>query len=206
MAGRLRPQGRLVLDVYHRGFFERHSGERSLERAGGSMRERSDLRGNRLRVWLDDRDVFDWRLFTPQELVAEAQEAGLESRVACTTWDESRPPSPKEARMQLVFERVHQQERPSGFREAPDWYDSSLHTREGCMARRTIHIPGGTEELVQELALEGESFSATATRLIEAGAKALSRGRKPSYVATGDGPDDLGRRAEMYLRDTVTSE
>jgi len=74
------------------------------------------------------------------------------------------------------------------------------------MACRTIHIPGGTEELVQELAREGESFSATATRLIEAGAKALSRGRKPSYVATGDGPDDLGRRAEMYLRDTVTSE
>jgi len=74
------------------------------------------------------------------------------------------------------------------------------------VARRTIHIPGGTDALVRELALEGESFSATATRLIEAGAKALSGGRKPSYVATGDGPDDLGRRAEIYLRDPVTSE
>jgi len=130
IAGRLRPKGRLILDIYHRGFFERHSGERTLEIAGKAVRERSELRGKRLRVWLDNQDVFDWRLFTPQELVAEGQEAGLESLVVCTTWDESRPPSPEQARMQLVFERVHQQERPSGFREA-DWYDSSLHTRKG---------------------------------------------------------------------------
>lgn len=105
MAGRLRLHGRLVLDVYHRGFFERHSGERALKISGKVVRARSELRGNRLRVCLDNQDVFDWRLFTPQELVAEAQEAGLESRVACTTWDESRPPSPEQARMQLVFKR-----------------------------------------------------------------------------------------------------
>jgi hypothetical protein len=74
------------------------------------------------------------------------------------------------------------------------------------MARRTIHIPEGTEALVRELALDGESFSATVTRLIEAGAKALKRGRVPSYIASGDGPDDLGRKAESYLRELVTSD
>ncbi len=74
------------------------------------------------------------------------------------------------------------------------------------MARRTIHIPEGTEALVRELASEGESFSATVARLIEAGAKALKRGRVPSYVGVGEGPDDLGRKAESYLRELVTSD
>jgi hypothetical protein len=74
------------------------------------------------------------------------------------------------------------------------------------MARRTIHIPDGTEALVRELAREGESFSATVTRLIEAGARTLKRGRVPSYVATGDGPEDLGRKAETYFRELVSSD
>lgn len=74
------------------------------------------------------------------------------------------------------------------------------------MARRTIHIPEGTEALVRDLAREGESFSATVTRLIEAGATALKRGRVPSYVASGDGPDDLGGKAETYLRELVSGD
>jgi hypothetical protein len=74
------------------------------------------------------------------------------------------------------------------------------------MARRTIHIPEATEALVRELALKGESFSATVTRLVEEGAKALKGGGVPTYVASGDGPEDLGRRAETYLRDLVPSD
>ena len=74
------------------------------------------------------------------------------------------------------------------------------------MGRRTIYIPEGTEALVRGLAREGESFSATVTRLIEAGAKALDQGHVPIYVATGDGPDDLGRKAEAYLRELVSGE
>lgn len=74
------------------------------------------------------------------------------------------------------------------------------------MARRTIHIPEGTDALVRDLAREGESFSATVTRLIEAGAKALKQGHVPTYVASGDGPDDLGRKAEAYLRELVSSD
>lgn len=74
------------------------------------------------------------------------------------------------------------------------------------MARRTIHIPASTEALVRESAREGESFSATVTRLVEAGAKTVKSGRAPSYVALGDGPDDLGRKAEAYLRELVSSD
>ena len=74
------------------------------------------------------------------------------------------------------------------------------------MARRTIYIPESTETLVRRLALEGESFSATVTRLIDAGAKTLKQGRVPGYVGSGEGPDDLGRKVETYLRELVSSD
>jgi hypothetical protein len=71
------------------------------------------------------------------------------------------------------------------------------------MARRTISLPDSVDALAREAAEEGESFSATVARLIEAGARA-SRGRKrPRYVGSGEGPSDLGRVAEDYLRDLV---
>jgi hypothetical protein len=72
------------------------------------------------------------------------------------------------------------------------------------MARRTIYLPESVEALARDEAAEGESFSATVARLIEAGVRTKRGRRAPSYVATGDGPDDLGRMAEQYLRDLVS--
>lgn len=75
------------------------------------------------------------------------------------------------------------------------------------MPRRTVSIPESTDKLVRELAREGESFSATVTRLIELGAVAAEGRRVPSYVGVADGPpDELGRRAEEYLREYFASE
>ena len=71
------------------------------------------------------------------------------------------------------------------------------------MARRTVNLPDGVEARARELAREGESFSATVARLIEEGARAVEGPRRPSYVGSGEGPDDLGRRAEEYLRELV---
>jgi hypothetical protein len=71
------------------------------------------------------------------------------------------------------------------------------------MARRTISLPQGIEDLARDSAREGESFSATVARLIEQGARAERGARSPRYVAAGDGPDDLGRAAERYLRELV---
>ena len=51
----------------------------------------------------------------------------------------------------------------------------------------------------------GESFSAAVARLIDAGARSLRGGKRPSYVASGEGPEDLGRMAERYLRELVTA-
>lgn len=73
------------------------------------------------------------------------------------------------------------------------------------MARRTVSLPDSTEALVQKMARDGESFSAAVARLIEAGARSLEGRRSPSYVGAGEGPDDLGRRAESYLKELVSS-
>lgn len=73
------------------------------------------------------------------------------------------------------------------------------------MARRTVNLPDSVESLVREMATDAESFSATVSRLIEAGARSLRGRRRPSYVARGEGPDDLGRMAERYLRDLARS-
>jgi hypothetical protein len=71
------------------------------------------------------------------------------------------------------------------------------------MARVTISLPQSVEDLARESAREGESFSATVARLIEQGASADRGARQPRYVATGDGPSDLGEAAERYLADLV---
>jgi len=73
------------------------------------------------------------------------------------------------------------------------------------MVRRTVSLPDAVDTRARELAREGESFSATVARLLEEGARSLEGPRRPSYVGVGDGPDDLGRRAEEYLRELVES-
>jgi hypothetical protein len=71
------------------------------------------------------------------------------------------------------------------------------------VARRTISLPQSIEDLARESAREGESFSATIARLIEQGARAERGARRPRYVASGEGPEDLGEAAERYLRELV---
>lgn len=71
------------------------------------------------------------------------------------------------------------------------------------MGRRTVNLPDAVEQLVRDSAKEGESFSAAVTRLIEAGSRKLRTGRRPAYIGSGEGPEDLGRMAEKYLREPV---
>lgn len=71
------------------------------------------------------------------------------------------------------------------------------------MARRTVNLPDSVEALAREAAEPGESFSATVSRLIEAGFRASKGARPPGYVGSGEGPEDLGLRAEHYLRELV---
>jgi hypothetical protein len=76
----------------------------------------------------------------------------------------------------------------------------------GAMARRTIYLPDSVEELARRNALEGESFSATIARLIEAGAREAGEAELPDWIGSGEGPEDLGVNAERYLDKTFGEE
>lgn len=109
---KLSPRGRLILDLYHyhRGFFERHQGTRSLERDGLTIVETKLMHGNRLTVQLDhgaDRgaDTFEWQLYTPDEIRDLAEACGLECRLICSGFDEGLAAAADHPRMQLVFEK-----------------------------------------------------------------------------------------------------
>jgi hypothetical protein len=71
------------------------------------------------------------------------------------------------------------------------------------MVRRTVNLPDAVDEQVREAAEEGESYSAAVARLLQLGIKAAGRRRRPAWVGSGEGPSDLGRRAEEYLRKPV---
>jgi SAM-dependent methyltransferase len=109
MVARLRDGGRLVLDVYHRGFFAEKLGERAFDRGGVRGIERKSMSGDRLTVRLEYEgrsglpDEFTWRVFTPDELVRHAGRHGLAPIVACSEFDERSRPSAGTPRMQFVF-------------------------------------------------------------------------------------------------------
>lgn len=68
------------------------------------------------------------------------------------------------------------------------------------MVRRTVSLPPAVDEIVREVAREGESYSSALTRLIEAGARVLRSRARPRWIGAGrGGPADLALRAEYYL-------
>ena len=110
VASQLSGGGRLVLDLYHREFFEAHQGTGTLERAGRKVVETKSMEGRRLTVHLDygggETDTFAWELFTPGELAECASRLGFHLVAACSGFDEAIPPSPDRPRFQAIFEKV----------------------------------------------------------------------------------------------------
>ena len=109
IGAKLRQGGRMVLDIYHRGFFERNQGARRFEHAGRAIGETKRMDGDRLTVVLDygqerPTDTYAWQLFSPEQITALARQCGFTLILACAGFDETKPPSAELARMQLVFE------------------------------------------------------------------------------------------------------
>ena len=114
-ASKLTPGGRFIVDIYNRDFFERNQGQKRQEIDGTIVESDGYMQGNRWHSVLTYRDAdgtvvggdhMEWQMFTPDEFVALAAECGFTSRLACTWADETIPPSPDVARMQVVLERV----------------------------------------------------------------------------------------------------
>jgi SAM-dependent methyltransferase len=110
MSEKLRPNGRLILDIYHRTYFEKQQGIRRLEREGVPITISQTMAGNRLTAVLHYGDgsgeTFNWQLFTPAEICQLATEFGLRCRLACTEADEEKTATPDKPRVQYVFEQI----------------------------------------------------------------------------------------------------
>jgi SAM-dependent methyltransferase len=107
----LRPGGRLILDIYHPGYFATHQGERTVERNGRAIIISERLDGDHLSVDINygpdvAPDRMEWELYTPDDIQALAARHGLRTILACTLCDETQLPTPAMIRMQLVFERM----------------------------------------------------------------------------------------------------
>lgn len=105
---KLNPKGRLILDIYQRGFFERHQETRHFERGVRAITETKWMTGKRLTVQLDYgdwRDEFDWRLYTPEEICELAKQVGFEPALVCTEFDEAQAATAEQPRMQVVVEK-----------------------------------------------------------------------------------------------------
>jgi SAM-dependent methyltransferase len=107
----LRLGGRLILDIYHPGYFAAHQGDRTVERNGRAITITERLDVHHLSVAIDygpdaAPDCMEWELYAPEDLQTLAARHGLRTALACANCDEDQPPTPDLPRMQLVFERV----------------------------------------------------------------------------------------------------
>jgi SAM-dependent methyltransferase len=112
MRDRLRPGGRIVLDVFDRRFVESavtaETGVGSTEPAesGGAGLAGAGAGVGRLRISLDaGGDAFEWLLYTPDELRELAGELGLDLVLACSGFSEAASADGTTPRFQVVLER-----------------------------------------------------------------------------------------------------
>ena len=71
------------------------------------------------------------------------------------------------------------------------------------MVRRTISLSTAVDQKILKLAEEEGSYSAAVARLVEEGARREGNATRPSWIGSGEGPRDLGRNAEKYLKDAL---
>ena len=111
MSDLLRPGGRLMLDIYHPGYFAAHQGKRTVERNGRAITISERLDGDHLSVDINygpdvAPDHLEWELYAPEDLHTLAARHGLRTILICANCDETQLPAPDMIRMQLVFERM----------------------------------------------------------------------------------------------------
>jgi SAM-dependent methyltransferase len=105
----LRKDGRIILDLWNVEFFAAHQGERELQAPSGRVREKKRLAGDRLYVNLDypdgQKESFEWKLYTPEQMNELAESVGLRLVWSGTDFNTTAIPSPDHPRIQFVLER-----------------------------------------------------------------------------------------------------
>lgn len=106
----LRPGGRLLLDLFHPGYFKAHQGRTTSVRDSRCLAITNTLDGARLTSTIEyadgTKESMDWELFSPEEILARAAPFGFQELERCAWWDEKREPTQDEQRFQAVLEKA----------------------------------------------------------------------------------------------------
>lgn len=109
LASVLRPGGRLLLDLYHPGYWREHQGVRE-EPRGGVSSITDTVSGDRISSRIEytggDVEMMDFELIEPEDLAMRAGAFGLTPVDQCCWWDPRRPPEKTEARYQSIFQKT----------------------------------------------------------------------------------------------------
>lgn len=109
IASVLRPGGRLMLDLFHRSYFERNQGRISPTRDPRCVAITNEMDGSILTSSIEYADggseAMQFELSTPEETQTRARPMGFEVVEWCCWWDCDRPPSADEQRFQVTFQR-----------------------------------------------------------------------------------------------------
>lgn len=110
ISGLLRPQGRFILDIYNRLFWQEPRTIQHTERNGVAIRITNTVNDNRFSAALDysdgsASDHFDWQLYSLPEIIEIAARYQLSCILTCTEYQDDQPPSAAKPLMQLIFEK-----------------------------------------------------------------------------------------------------
>ena len=106
----LRPNGLFLLDIYNKNFFAKFLGERSFDLNGKKITESKEMKDGRLIVTLTyedsrDLDLFDWQVFSPEEIENYLKEFGFNLKEAFASFSKTTAPSSDNPRAQYLFEK-----------------------------------------------------------------------------------------------------
>ena len=103
-------QGRVLLDIYNKKFYDKYQGIREFTRNNVVIKGSQFLKSNRLYVELDygsksEKDKFEWEIFYDYEIIEIMNNLGFSLVIKCTQFNKSILPHEDSPRMQLVFEK-----------------------------------------------------------------------------------------------------
>ncbi len=106
----LNKNGRFILDIYNKDFFEKNVGKREFTKENLLIKEEVKKEGNRFNVTLtydntNTIDEFNWYLYSKDEITNLCKEYSLICKTACPWYDERQAIDENTPRMQLVFEK-----------------------------------------------------------------------------------------------------
>ena len=103
-------QGRFILDIYNKRFFETRQGPYESKSGEIIIKNNKFIKDGRLSTELDygegkEKDRFEWEIFYEDEIIALMQDIGFKILAKCSSFEIDELPSDNIPRMQLIFQK-----------------------------------------------------------------------------------------------------